>query len=491
MKELPGNRFAIYTASGRIIALLCNFAMPLFLTRFLAKVDYGLYSQFYTVVTFVSCIFSLGIQSNLYYFFPNSDDTKRKNLIVSTFLMLVIQGIVASLLFFIPGITDFFIKDAALHQYIKYIALCVLFFIPTYAMVPLFVTRSDKVTSIIYPPLEVILKIIAVLVASWRFGTLESIFAACIICHFLLFSFAFIYVLCSSEMRCKGPLIEWETIKQMLIYVAPFGLSIVLETLLRQFDRILCISYISPEEYAVYALAFFGIPGIYQVYDSVQEVNLLNMARSYKEGRIADTLETYKTFTYKLISFSLPIILIVCLYADDIITFLFSVRYSESAFYFRIYLMTFIVGAFGASVILRATGRTNLTLRSFVISTLIYLPVAFLSIRYFGLKGAITSAVLGVFLPKFTLMCFEKKILQSTWRKYLPWKKMAYIAVISILCLIPFYLLKFIVSNIFLEAVFALLYILTTYYLEIRASVFIVDADSISNKIKFFPSLFK
>ena len=43
------NSFAVYVAVGKLIAMVCNFVLPIFLTRFLSKSDYGLYSQFYNI----------------------------------------------------------------------------------------------------------------------------------------------------------------------------------------------------------------------------------------------------------------------------------------------------------------------------------------------------------------------------------------------------------------------------------------------------------
>lgn len=80
---------AVQTAAimaGKLIALIATFAMPLFLTRFLSKFEFGVYSQFYVLVNFSTIIFSLGIQSNLYYFYPKANEKEQKSLILHTLL---------------------------------------------------------------------------------------------------------------------------------------------------------------------------------------------------------------------------------------------------------------------------------------------------------------------------------------------------------------------------------------------------------------------
>ena len=69
-KRTSDNRIAFYVAAGKILAMIAQFVMPLFLTRFLTKHDYGLYSQFYLIFGFLLSVFGMGIQANLYYFYP-------------------------------------------------------------------------------------------------------------------------------------------------------------------------------------------------------------------------------------------------------------------------------------------------------------------------------------------------------------------------------------------------------------------------------------
>ena len=89
-KSTTGNQFAAYIALGKILAMAAQFVMPLFLTRSLSKADYGLYSQFYLVLGFVSAIFAFGIQSNLYYFYPGKNESEQRTIVQNTFLLLLL-----------------------------------------------------------------------------------------------------------------------------------------------------------------------------------------------------------------------------------------------------------------------------------------------------------------------------------------------------------------------------------------------------------------
>ena len=482
--QTASNSFAIFTATGRVLAMLCSFAMPIFLTRFLTKADYGLYSQFYTLLTFCGSIFAFGIQSNLYYFLPKADDSKKKSILGNTLFLLSASAVVAAILLEIPAISRTLIKDDSLFQYIHLITICVLFYIPTTILHPLFVIRKDRAISVIFPPLEILLKVVLVIVSGLIFGTLYAIFVSIVILQIVLFLATLVYAM-HPVWKIDAKWISAVDFKPQLSYALPFGLSVLLATLFRQFDKLLCIAYITPEEYAIYSLAFFGIPGIQQIYDSVCEVNLLNMTKAYQDGDTEGTIRQYQNFCSKMLSFTVPLILIVFLYSKDIILFLFTEKYEPATPFFQIYIFSFIIGTIGAGTVLRASGKTRYTLRAYLYTLPIYLPLTYLGIRYYGLWGAITAAMMGIILPKLFQISFEKNILGVSLAKYMPWKDFGRILLWSLVVIIPFVIIHYLCSlNIFVCGALAVVYLLAVYYIEMRKNLFLVDYKSIKKFVK-------
>ena len=275
--------------------------------------------------------------------------------------------------------------------------------------------------------------------------------------------------------------------KVQLKYAIPFGFSVVLFTLFRQFDKVICISYIEPAEYAIYSLAFYGIPGINQIYDSVSEVNLLNMANSYREGDKKETLALYQSFCSKLLSFSVPLILVVFLFANEIFGLLFTPEYMDAVPFFRIYIFSFIIGALGAGTVIRASGKTKLTLRAYLYSLIIYLPFSYLSIKHFGVWGAITTAMLGIILPRIFQIVFEKNILSVKLKDYMPWRNFGAIVLISSLIILPIAIGHYFIHfNVWVACGLSIIYLIVVYYIELRKGLFLINYKSyksILNKI--------
>ena len=473
------NSFAAFTASGRILAMIAGFVMPIFLTRYLSQENYGLYSQFNVLVGFMSSIFSFGMQSNLYYYYPGSDERRQKALVGNTYFTMIALAVIALVLLLIPSTAKLFIGNGKLLDFTRLVAVGIFFSVPIMLIFPLFVIRGDKSLSVIYPPVEALLRIGIVVGTALIFKTIEAILLSMVFYHLLQFVFVTFYSSWPYH-KTKGSWFDWNLLKAQFSYAAPFGLSVVLNTVFNRFDKMLCISFITSEEYAIYSLAFFGIPGIHQVYESIAEVNILNMSAAYKENNIKETISLAQNYVTRLMSFSVPIILGVFVFANVIFNFLFPPQYVPAILFFRIYVFSFVIGAFGAGLVLRATGKTKFTLRAYLLSAIIYLPFAYFSIKQYGTRGAIATAMLGVILPKVFQIIFEMKILNVNLWQYLPWKKIGQIVIISVLPLIPVGVLNHFYSlNIFLAGGIGLVYAVVVWLIELKKGLFIVGKDTL------------
>ena len=469
------NRIAFYVAVGKILAMVAQFIMPLFLTRFLTKHDYGLYSQFYLLFGFLLSILGMGMQSNLYFFYPKSTEREQNHLVWGTYLLLLFMALIGCVVFLIPPINHFIINNAYLEKYVYLIAACVFLGMPSLMVDPLSVVRKDKILAVLYHPLEIIGKIILVIVFALIFQSLDAIFYGILILEFLIFMFISLYIIVNYSFPLRGHPIA--ILKKQIAYSLPFGVAVILNTLSGRFDKLLSVSFLTPEEYATYSIAFFGIPGIMQIYDSLCQVNVTNMARLYKDNEISGIKAEYQRFVIKTFSFSLPIIFIAFIYAPQIIELLFTNKYIDSVPFFRIYILTFILGMVGSGTILRAIGKTKLSMKAYFISVLLTLPLSYVLIKTYGIMGAIISVVVSTIVPKLFQIAFEMRCIQSTIKDYFPWTKILFLFGVSLAGLLPVILLNtFIDVNIIFAIVISIIYVISVYLIYIYHGDFIVDS---------------
>ncbi len=478
------NRFAVYIALGKILAMVAQFAMPLFLTRFLSKSDYGVYAQFYLVLGFLGSIFAFGIQSSLFYFYPISkSETEKKQLVYNTILLLLVLGTLGSSILFISPIADFII-GSELSNYLYIVIATIFLFIPSNIILPLSTVRKDKWLSVIFPPLEVLLKVAIVIPLALYTNSLYGIFVGIFVLQVIIFAYIILYIVRRYGWGRFGKT-SIPLIKQQLSYALPFGFAVILNTVCQRIDKILCVSTLSAEEYAVYSVAFFGIPGVIQIYDALCQVNIVNMASAFKEQGKAEVLGLYRSFVVKTLSFSMPIILIAILFAPQILSLLFTDKYLSATPFFRIYTASFVVAMFGAGTILRAIGKTKLSLKAYLISAIISVPLSVFLIQKYSIYGAIAGAMLNMNLPRIFQMIYEAKQLNISMLKLVPLRSIGTILLCTLLPLLPIIFASFYFDiSIFLSVFVGGVYLIVSYILEMKAGTFIVPQQLVVEKIK-------
>lgn len=477
---------SFFIALGKLMALLLSFVMPLCLTRFLTPNDYGIYSQFYTFLFFIVPIFSCGIPSSLYFYYrAESDEYSKSSIVANNFFAVFTITILGSLVLLIPTVNQFILGEN-LKSYTYYLILCVVLLVPTNMLEPLYILRNNKWLMAFYPSIVALIRVGMVITSAIVFKTIDAILISVCLVHIILFLFTVPYIFKKEKISINlFKYVEYDILKKQISYGLPFGLAIIVMTLSKSFDKIMCISYLSPTEYAIYAVSFFGIPGIMQIYDSLSVVNVVNMTNFYQKGDYQNIVCTYKEFVIKTVSFATPIILIVCVFAEQIICFIFTDKYLAAVPLFQIYIFSFIVNMLGAGTILRAMGKTKYTFRAQLFASILTIPITYFLIKTYGMYGALAGAMIAILVPKIFQIYFEINILKCTILTYFPWKNFVKILFICGFCLMPFvYIQTHLTINIFLALILSFIYIVLSYSLEIVFSTFIVNKQQLVSFVK-------
>lgn len=475
--EQTSNRFALWISIGRITSMLVVFAMPLILTRYLSKADYGIFSQFFTLYSALYIIFGFGLTSNLFYYYPTANKDDKEKFISNSFFLMFLMGLVALIVLLLPFVQDSLFSDGELKEYKYFIIACVAMAIPMNIIAPIYTVRKDKLGALILPALVAVLRVGVIILCAIFFSNLYNVFTGLLVYQVCIFFLSYIYAL-----KFKMIKINKTILKKQLVYSLPVGLTVVLLQLSQYFDKIICISNIDSETYAVYSVAFLSIPFINQIYDSLCQVNVINMTTCYQNNDMSKVVKLYNDFVAKTLSFSTPIIFVVSLFAEEVISFLYPSNYAAAAPYFRVYTITFLFAMFGAGTVLRATGMTRFSTLSYIMGLFVSFPLTYYLIKQYGINGAIIGAVLNQILPRSIQMMFEVKVLSSSFQEFFPWKKILEIAIISLTLILPLLFLK-LKSVLSIVHVICLSggYIILCYYVMVSKNIFIVDKRSLTN----------
>lgn len=248
-----------------------------------------------------------------------------------------------------------------------------------------------------------------------------------------------------------------------------------------------CIKFLSTELYASYALAFFGIPGIQQIYSSIGNVYLLEIANAFKNNDLVKALHSFKELTTKTFALTVPVVWITCLYAEEIIVFLFTDRYLDAVPLFRIHIFGFIVLMLGTSLVIRASGQTKYSLYSYLYPAVFTLPCTYFAVKYYGVYGGIISTMFAQIMPKIFQAVYEIRLLETNWRYYLPWKNFGTNILIATVILLPFYVLhRFMQFNVFISGALAGLYLVIVLFLQLKFEIAVINKDAVSRILTRF-----
>jgi len=480
--QISDEKQTFWLAFGKILALLATLAIPLFLTRFLSKEDYGFYSQFNTVLYFFVYFFSFAMSTNLYFFFPIVNEDKKKVVIFQTFIFLFLFSLLSALFIYVPIVNSFFFGNEDLKKYKSILYFLTIIIVLTNITQPLYVVKKDVGISIWFPPLQIVLKAMLIIIFFLIIPGINSIINAIILASVLVLIIVLLYVKRSINSFQGDNLLDKNIAKEQLKYNLPIGLALAIKSFSQRFDKLISITFLSSSAYASYAIAFFGIPGIIQIYSAISQVTIVNMTKEINQGKKKEALELYKIMIIKNLSFSIPIILIVALNAKEIISFLFTNNYIDATVLFQMYLISIIFVMLGEGLILRASGHTKFYSKIFVLVAPIIIPITYFLTKYFGSYGAMTGALISIILPRIFIFKREIKIIDSNFRDFFPWIKIRIIFLTSLLMLLPVVLIKYFIDGDLLILIpISIIYLLVVFFIEIKNNIFIVEEDKLKS----------
>jgi O-antigen/teichoic acid export membrane protein len=280
-------------------------------------------------------------------------------------------------------------------------------------------------------------------------------------------------------------LFDFSFLKKQLSYAMPLGISNSARVFAQQLDKLILLSYVSPAAYAIYSIASYGVPGLNQLYLSISQVYIPRMSSAFHDSNIQLVKDLYKSLVSKTLSYTIPVVLIIVVFAPVIVPFLFSDKYIDSVPYFQIYLFTFIFSAMGNGVVLRSTDQTKKSLYAYLYSLIFIIPLVYFAIKFYGLNGAIISAFISSVLPRFFLTRYDLAVLKISVFEIFPWRQIGKIFLISSVLLIPFFLLiQFFTVKILAAILCILIYLGSVFLIETICDVFLISKEELLKYIK-------
>ena len=474
MEKVSLKKQSLYLSMGKILGFGIQFFTPVILVRILSRYDYGLYQQFLLAFSLIVQMFGLGLNSSLYYFFPNSDDKTKASYLSQTYLMMAVISVILliAILFFNESLFDL-LNVESLGEYSIFFASYVFFMMMSSIKDNIFILEFKEKYNLVFYPLEKILRLSLVIILAFLTPEVYSCIIALNIYSFILFTFI-LYYLGKNYFLKHGFLLNMNFIRGQLIYAIPFAGGIMLNTLTQRIDKVMVNAYVTPDQYAIYSISFFSIPILQQVFASIKDVSLTRLSAHAKSGEFVEATVLWHKVIYKSCSIIIPTIIFVVCIAREMIQIMFTEKYLEATLYFQLYTISFIFQTIAAGIILRGFNKTQLVFVSNLVGLGVTFMVGTAIIGELGLLGAILTAFTAAAVPKLTQFFFAVRSLELSIPKMLPWKELGLILLLNIPPMLVVLLLKYFSPyNLLTLLAGAMIYFPIVVFLQYRKGIFI------------------
>ncbi|MCK4358652.1 MAG: polysaccharide biosynthesis C-terminal domain-containing protein [Candidatus Cloacimonetes bacterium] len=431
------------------------------LSRYFTKTDYGTYRQFWLFGFTLIPIFLLGIPSSITYFIAGAKSQHQKTAIINSFIISTAMTVFVGLLFFLLR-NEFIviIKNQKLIKFIFPLIILQIFAPMFYLYQPILVSLKkyklvvliSVITSII-----ILLYVIAIVFTNSSFEIFLPILSIV-----MVFNAIVIFVIIYSISGIKKVTINWQSIKNQIVFSAPLGLALFLGIISKQLDKFLVSYFTNSETFAIYANGAVELPFINLITNSVMAILLPEYVRLWKEKNQSRIINIWNNSIIKTATIIVPIMIFSMVMHREIITILFSSKYVNSAIIFFIYLfiLPMRLATFGS--ILIAIGKTKTILKYTIIAVVINFVFSIIGFHYCNVSGIAIATVISIYIINIGQMYEISKSLNLNFFQLIPSRQLSKILFISFIPAIIIYFLSFSHLGIFLNFIikFSLFFII-------------------------------
>jgi O-antigen/teichoic acid export membrane protein len=394
-------RRAMSLGAAKAFDYLMQFLLPVVLVRSLDTATFGEYRLLWLTVATLMVLATLNVPQSLYLFLPRSDARLKRLYINQTLLFLGFSGLACA--FLVSPLSPW--RPAALAPLEQYGALvpsfialwlvaCVLDFLPA-------VDERIAWQSVSSIALSV-LRVVLLGVGAFMTESMEVIL-------WLLVAFALLKlaVLAAYIARFHGlrrPLMDGKLFASHLRLAAPFGVSSALFGLRGQGDQWIAAHLFSLSSFAAFSIAPL-IGSLVNVFrSSVSEAFLPSMSRLQAAGDARAMLELNSRANVMVGTLLYPMLAFVFVFAEEIVTLVYTAAYLEAVPAMRLYILGFgvMVIELGSLILLLEEGKFHLKVNA--IALVLSLSLSLAAALHFGLAGAAAGGALALYFDRAAML---------------------------------------------------------------------------------------
>lgn len=378
-----------------------QFLLPVVLVRCLDTATFGEYRLLWLVVGTVLAIGTLNMGGSLYYFVPRSDAVKKRLYIHHTLIFLAVAGLVGGL---IVGPWNPFLP-APMQALAGYGALVPAFIALWLAAVLLdyLPTIDERIRWQGYATLSVsALRALIVAVGAIATGDLRVILWLLLAVVLVKLCVLLYYI--HRHHGLGRPWFQPREFRHQVAYSAPFGISNALFSLRAQADQWVAASLFALSSFAAFSIAAIVGQVVHIFRHSVMEAFLPSMSRLEAAGDVRGMMEMNSRANVMVGMVLFPLLAVAFVFAEEIITIVYTASYLEAAPVIRLYIVAMIamVIEIGSVILLLRQGQFQLKVTAVVLAVSVAISLA--GAHLIGLTGAAIGSVIAIYLDRAMML---------------------------------------------------------------------------------------
>src|SRR5262245_32264739 len=408
-----------------------QFLLPVVLTRCLDAATFGEYRLLWLIVGTVMTIATLNMAGGLFYFVPRADARGKRLYIHQTLLFLAASGLVWGAL---AGPWNPALPAAAapLAQYGWLVPAFVALWVAT-ILLDWLPTIDERIRWQAYATgTTALLRVALVAAAAWLTGELRAILWMLLVVVAVKGAILLYYV--RRHHGLGAPWLEREAYSGQFRHCAPFGVSNALYALRAQSDQWVAASLFALTSFAAFSVAALVGHVVHVLRHSVMEAFMPTMSRLHAAGDVRAMMTMNSRANVMVGTALYPLLAIAFVYAEEIVTLVYTDAYLEAAAVMRVYIagMLAMVVEVGSIVLLLRQG--SFALRITALALAVSVSLSWSAAHVLGLAGAAAGSVVAVYLDRMLLLRRIARLTGITLRDLQDWGALVRTALVAAAC---------------------------------------------------------
>jgi O-antigen/teichoic acid export membrane protein len=414
-------------AAGRLAVPAAALATNMILARVLAREALGRLQEVSVHLQIVLNIATVVIQTTLYNFLPRVAPAQRRSFLRrNAGAVIVAAAIVSGTVYLGAEPIAWWVGEAANTPLVRAAAVALFVSIVATLADPIFIVHERGDLSAATTVLGAAVQVGCVAALVRDDGRLIYFFWAIAVGQVLRLVWGGTFARCHLPRGEEEPAPS-EIFAQELAFMGPVALTAALDTVSSNLDRVLVARLFDPAAMAAYTLGAVELPFIGVLMGAVTAVLLPNLAEKLARGEFGQVRETWARAVRKGAVILFGLFWLFLWIAEEFMTLLFSSRYTESATYFRVYLLLLPMRAIAFMPILYALGKATTVLVGAAGDLVLNLALSLVFIKVLGLDvaGAAWGTVAATILQSVFYLAAVRSAMKTSWDALLPWRALA------------------------------------------------------------------